>query len=120
MTRVAIVPVPTSAGTVSYHAVAGDKQSHGSTAGEALDALTRQLADDEAETLVIVQSFRPDRYFTAEQRDRLAELMARWRAARDAGETLPEAEQSELQSLIDEEVRASARRTAALLDELAE
>jgi len=120
MTRVAILPVPTATGDIAYRAVAGDKSSQGKTAGEALDALTVQLPEDETGTLVIVQSLRPDRFFDADQQQRLAELMERWRAARDAGTTLPAAEQAELEALIEEEVRASAKRTAALLQELAQ
>lgn len=118
MTKVAILPVPTEKGSVSYCAVAGDKQSHGKTAGEALDALTAQLSEDEAGTLVIVQSLRPDRFFNAAQQQRLAELMGRWRAARDKGETLPVDEQSELEALMQAELRATADRVAALADEL--
>lgn len=53
---------------------------------------------------------RPDRHFTAEQRRRLVELMGRWRAARDAGRSLPDEEQAELQRLVDDEVAATARR----------
>ena len=98
--------------------MAGDKHSHGKTAGEALDALTAQLSKDETGTLVIVQHFRPDHFFTADQQQRMAELMARWWAAREAGATLPAAEQAELDSLVDEEVHASAKRTAALLHDL--
>jgi hypothetical protein len=117
--KVAILPVLTPTGAITYRAVAGERQSQGRTAGEALDALTTQLPDEEVGTLVIVQSLRPDRFFGADQQERLAELMERWRAARDSGTTLPTAEQAELAALIDEEVRASGRRTAALLDELA-
>jgi hypothetical protein len=118
MTTVAILPVSTATGDIVYHARAGDKQSHGKTAGEALDALTGQLPEEEAGTLVIVQNLRPDRFFDADQQRRLGELMARWRAAHDAGTALSPAEQAELDALIEEEVRASAKRTAALLHEL--
>ncbi len=119
MTKVAILPVPTSIGHIIYHAMAGDKQSHGKTAGEALDALTTQL-QEEAGTLVIVQNLHPDRFFDADQQRRLAELMARWHAARNAGTSLPTTEQTELDALIEEEVRASTKRTAALLHELSQ
>ena len=44
--------------------------------------------------------------------------MARWRTARDQGTTLPIAEQSELETLIDAELRASAARAAALANAL--
>src|SRR3990170_4162829 len=120
MSKVAILPVLTAAGSVAYHAAGGKKLSQGKTAGEALDALTAQLEADEAGTLVIVQGLQPDAYFSADQSRRLGELMSRWRAARDAGAALPAAEQTELDGLIEEEVRASARRTAALLDNLAQ
>jgi sarcosine oxidase gamma subunit len=93
-------------------------QAMGRTAGEALDALTTQLGPDEAGTLVIVRNLGPDRFFTAEQRQRLEQLMARWRSARDAGQSLSAAEQSELENLIDAEVRAAAERASALLGEL--
>jgi hypothetical protein len=118
MTKVAILPVSTATGDIIYHATAGDKQSHGRTAGEALDALAAQLPKEEIGTLVIVQNLRPDCFFNSDQQQRLAELMEQWRAARDAGTSLPTAEQAELDALIEEEVRASTKRTAALLHEL--
>jgi len=118
MTKVAILPIPTEQGNLSYHAIAGAKHAEGKTAGEALDALTAQLSADEASTLVIVQSLHPDRFFTAAQQERLAALMARWRTARDQGNTLPVAEQAELDTLIDAELRASAARAAALANTL--
>jgi len=119
MTKVAILPIPTASGDVAYHALAGGKQSHGKTAGQALDALAAQLADDETGTLVIVQNFRADRFFNARQQGRLAELMERWRAARDSRTTLPSSEQAELDLLVEEEIHASTERTAEWLDELA-
>jgi hypothetical protein len=118
MTRIAIMPVRTGEGKLAYHAVAGDKRSSGETAGKALDALTSQLSDDERATIVIVQNFRPDPFFDAERQQRMEELMERWREARDDGTSLPDPVQAELDALIEEETRASARRTATLLDEL--
>lgn len=119
MTRVAILPVPTEKGDIFYHAIAGETQSHGKTAGEALDALTAQLPEDEAGTLIIVQNFRPDHFFDEEQQRRLAELMTQWRTARDAGAAVPAAEQVELNALIEKELRASTKRTVTLLHDLA-
>jgi hypothetical protein len=112
------LPIRTEEGKVSYHAVAGDKLSQGKTPGEALDALTVQLSEEETSTLVIVQNLRPDRFFNAEQQQRLADLMNRWRIARDKGESLTSDEQSELEALVEAELRASADRTAALAHEL--
>lgn len=118
MTKVAILPVPTESGGIFYRALSGDKRSQGKTAGEALDALTLQLSDDKAGTLVIVQSQRPDCFFDAVQQQRLAELMEHWRLSRDRGETLPAEEQSELEALVETELLASANRTDALADGL--
>jgi hypothetical protein len=118
MTKVAILPIPTEKGNISYRAVAGDRQSHGRTAGEALDALTAQLSDDETSTLVIVQNLRSDRFFNTSQQQRLAELMDRWRTARDKGESLPTDQQAELEALTEVELGAAAGRAAALEDEL--
>lgn len=117
MTKVAIVSEPTEAGTVAYRAIAGAKQSTGKTAGEALDALTSDLPPEESGTLVIVQHFRPDRFFNEQQQERLKHLMAQWRAARDRGTTLSPDEQSELDALIDAEIKAASDRAAAMLHE---
>ena len=118
MTKIAILPEPTTGNGTVYRAIAGARQSTGKTPGEALDALTAQLPAEESATLVIVQSLRPDSFFTAEQQCRLAELMARWRTAREAGRTLPVEEAAELDALIDAELRATGERGRALLHEL--
>ena len=75
MTTVAILPVSDASGKRSYRAIAGDKQSTGKTAGGALDALTAQLEGDEFSTLLIIQNFRPDWFFSTEQQQRLSNLM---------------------------------------------
>jgi hypothetical protein len=98
--------------------VSDGKQSQGATAGEALDALTAQLADAERGTLVIVQDRRPDQYFNAEQQRRLAELMTRWRTCRDEGKSLPSDEAAELDALVDAELRGAGARAAAAVGEL--
>lgn len=118
MTMVAILPITVEKDRTLFQAVAGEKRSQGSTPGEALDALSSQLSDSESGTLVIVQNLLPDRFFTAAQQQRLAELMDRWRSCRDRGENLTSDEQSELDALAETELRASAARTAALVDEL--
>jgi hypothetical protein len=115
MTTVAIVLEPVETGGTSYRAVAGDKQSVGRTVGEALDALTAQLSEEESGTLIDVQNQRPDSFFSGQQQQRLAELMARWRAACDTGGALPSDEQTELESLVEAELQAATRRATALL-----
>ena len=118
MTKVAILPVTTAQGRKSYRAIAGTMQSSGATAGAALDALTAQLSADETSTLVIVQSLRPDQFFTAIQQQRLDQLMARWRRARDQRTLFPAHEQSELVSLIEAELHAATQRASALADDV--
>ena len=105
-------------GTQVFRAMAGGKQSLGKTAGEAWDALSAQLSEDEAETLIVVQKFRPDRFFGASQQQRLAELMTQWRSARDRGDDLTDEEQAELQTLVDSELSAAAARSHTLADAL--
>ena len=120
MTKVAILPEPTERGGPAFRAIAGAHQSLARTAGGALDALTAQLSKEESGTLVIVQNQQPDRFFSAAQQQRQAELMARWRAARDSGIVLPPDDQAELNSLNETEVRAAGERAAAVLKELAQ
>jgi len=118
MTTIVILPESVGGNSATYRAVAGKKQSSGRTAGEALDRLTAQLSDEEAGTLVIVQSLRPDQFFTAAQQQRLSELMERWRAARDAKTTLPPEEQAELEALVEAELQAATQRAESALPEL--
>jgi hypothetical protein len=111
MKTIAILP---ERGEGTFSAVAGDRVATGRTAGEALDALTSQLSAEEGAVPVILQQFRPDRFFTASQRERLSSLMTRWRAARDAGVALPPSEQAELEKLVDEELQATGDRAAVI------
>jgi hypothetical protein len=123
MATVAILPVSDASGERIYRAIAlrarcanaGDKQSTGKTAGEALDGLTAQLETSEFSTLLIIQSFRPDWFFSNEQQQRLSELMNLWRTARDEGQTLPPEQQAELDSLVKAELKAATARTAAII-----
>lgn len=117
MTTISIIPEHPVPGEIIWRAIAGNKRSQGKTRGEALDALAAQLALDTAETHVIVQQKQPDQFFTEAQQQRLAELMAQWRTARDTGQQLPPQEQLELEALIEAEVQGAGRRAEqALLD----
>jgi hypothetical protein len=117
MTKVAILPESVEGQTV-YRAVAGARQAVAKTVGAALDALTAQMPADQTGTIVVVQNHKPDQFFGLRQQQRLDELMNHWRAARDAGKSLPAADQAELDGLVDAEVRASGERAAALLADL--
>ncbi|MGF1576500.1 MAG: hypothetical protein ACFCU9_11295 [Cyanophyceae cyanobacterium] len=114
MTTVAILPISIN-GEKSYRAIVGDKQSVGKTAGQALDALTNQLEEIEFSALLVIQSFRPDPFFSAEQQERLSELMNLWRLARDQDQELPPEQQTELDALVEIELRAATARTVALM-----
>ncbi len=118
MTSIAIVPEPSTGTQNGYRAIAGEAQSVGETVGQALDALTAHLGGAEGTTLVVVQRMRPDAWFTAQQRQRLAELMECWRTARDAGAALPPEEQAELDALVEAELRAASQRSADLVRQL--
>jgi hypothetical protein len=109
MMTITILPEKTN----GYRAVAGDKESTGRTAGEALDALASQLDDEEGGTLVIVQNHKADRFFNNAQRERLASLMQ----LREA-KSLSAEEERELESLIEAELDGARRRAEALLKEL--
>jgi hypothetical protein len=69
MTTVAILPISNVNSEKSYRAIAGDKRSVGKTAGQALDTLTAQLGEMEFSTLLVIQNFRPDSFFSAEQQE---------------------------------------------------
>lgn len=109
MVTITILPEKTD----SYRAVAGDKESTGRTAGEALDALASQLEDEEAGTLVIVQNRKADQFFSAAQQQRLAELMQ----SRAAGKLSTQKEQ-ELESLVEAELGGTRLRAEELINEL--
>ncbi len=93
-----------------YRALSGDKESTGRTPGEALDALTSQLTEEEGGALVIVQTYKPDRFFNAAQQERLAGLMR----LRESGRLTPEDER-ELEGLVEAELRGATARAEAMI-----
>ena len=105
MTTITILPEQIG----SFRAVAGTRESVGRTAGEALDLLNSQLADDENGTLVIVQNRKADAFFNQTQQKRLTELMTR-----RAADNLTQAEETELEQLIETELDGARRRAEQL------
>ena len=96
-----------------YRAVQGAWQAVGKSAGEALDALEQMLTSQNGVqngTLVVVQRFQPDTYFTAAQQARLQELMTQFHAADNTRVSFSADEQAELEQLVEEELKASTRR----------
>ena len=118
MTKVAVYHEPADPACLPFRAAAGRNQAQGRTPGEALDALAVQLPDNEVNTLVIVRSMSPDRFFNAEQRQRLEQLVGMSREAQAANTSLDADAQTELEQLIDAEVQATTARAAALLEQL--
>ncbi len=118
MDTITIAVESLDSGETFWRAVSGDKRSLGKTAGEALDKLTPQLDEDTSGALVVIQPMRPDRFFTTEQRERLEELMALWRAARDSGTQLPPEQDAELEGLVEAQLEGAALRAEVLLDGL--
>lgn len=118
MTTVTIVAENPGSPDTTFRASAQERESVGRTAGAALDGLTRQLNDAEVATLIVVQNFRPDPFFSAAQQAGLQELLARWRAARMAGQVMPPEERVELEKLVDAELDGASRRSQAMVREL--
>jgi predicted Zn-dependent protease with MMP-like domain len=104
MTSIAIRTDQKETGERWFRAIAGDRQSIGRTMGEALDALTAEWGDNIQETIVLIQRFQPDQYFTQAQYDRMQALLAR-------RPVLTPEERAELEDLIDAEVDATVART---------
>ena len=112
MNTISIVPDGDEQDSGQFRAVSGSLQSVGRTMGEALDALAAQIPDTDASALILIQQRRPDPFFTAEQYQRMRDLMAR----RD---TLTSAERVELEALVDAELDGTVARTDALVRQLA-
>jgi translation initiation factor 2 beta subunit (eIF-2beta)/eIF-5 len=105
-----------------YRAMSGDQQVASTTPGQALDILERMLAvqgkEEHEGTLIIVQRFRPDAFFTTEQQARLQELMNRFHNACSTGQELSPEEKQELERLVDTEWQAAIERGAAILKQV--
>lgn len=117
MTTITILPESNSPEKQSFLAISGTLSSTGKTAGEALDALSVQLDDETGDTLVILHRGCPDEFFSAEQRSRLDDLMGKWRERRDVGKLLSAEAISELEELVESELKASERRSQSLVKE---
>jgi hypothetical protein len=68
---------------------------------------------------ILPEDHQPNKSFTTQEQQRLRKLMACWRAARDAQQTLPAAEQAELEALVQAELRAAGARATARLRQVA-
>lgn len=114
MPTISVLPDDPAAPT-HFRAVGGGKQFVAPTVGGAVGGLSAELGPPTETTLVVVQPMKPDRFFTAEQQSRLAELMTAWRSARDTGTAFPPADQHELDALVRQELAAATERARQLL-----
>jgi hypothetical protein len=114
MTAISILPITDETGNQHYRASAGETHSTGKTPGEALDAIVAQTGQLGQEFFLLTPNFQPDQFFTAQQQQRLATLMAAWQHALD--QELPFSEQLklELDALVEAELLASTDRLTAL------
>ena len=117
MTRVQILQVPSAARGAKFQAVFGNRQASGETVGQALDAVSKLFTDEEP-AVIVVGRLHGDEFFAEEKVERLSELMSQWRACRDSGTAFPEADQRELEALVDEELQSSSDRAAAMSKDL--
>ena len=109
MTAIQILQELPRPGKLRYKAVFGRHHAVGATPGAALDALEHDLPADSG-TVVILQKFKPARYFDDPQQARLADLMARLQVSRLQGRDLAPHEMAELEALIERELHATALR----------
>jgi hypothetical protein len=107
-----------------YRAIKGKQQATGLTPGQALDILEGMLSTTEPDkgtsTLVILQRFGPDDFFSAMQQARLEEPMAPFREGSESGKSLTPEEKQELMQLADAEWQAAIDRAAAILKQTAD
>jgi len=119
MSTIEIFQEPSNAATTVYRARCLDWQATGATPGAALDAVERLVAagsQDGNGTVVIVQRFRPDAFFTKRQQTRLQELMERFHASRVTGKELVQEDRKELETLVDAEWQAAIERANDILN----
>lgn len=118
MSTIEIIQERSNAESAIYRARFRDWQTVGATPGTALDAIERLAAASHENgdgTVVIVQRFRPDAFFTEKQQKRLQELMERFHAAMASGKELAVEECLELETLVDAEWHATIGRAAEIL-----
>lgn len=118
MSTIEIIQEQSNADGTIYRAHYRDWQTVGATPGTALDAIERLAAaghENGDGTVVIVQRFRPDAFFTEKQRQRLQELMERFHAAMASSKELAMEERLELEALVDAEWQAAIGRAAEIL-----
>ena len=72
--------------------------------------MTAQLDEEESGTLLIIQSQRPDRFFSLDQKNRLVKLIEKRQS-----QTLSEEEKTELEDLVEAELNGARQRAEELI-----
>jgi hypothetical protein len=98
----------------NYCAISGEAFAIGETFGGAIDGLAAKVGPAKGTTLVVLQTMQADEYFTETQQQRLAALMSRWKSSEKEG--LSAEEREELHGLVQAELVAATRRSAALFE----
>ena len=99
----------------SYRAVRGQQQAAGKTPGQALDSLEKLSSSPGENSLVILQRFQADAFFTQVQQDRLEKLMSQLQETLKNDTSLSPSERAELERLIDAEWAGAIARGASLI-----
>jgi hypothetical protein len=118
METITIISEDPASPSAAFRASSCGRESVGKTPGAALDALTDQMQPSETSTLIVIQNHKADVFFTASQQDRLQELLNIREKCELSGNAMVPSERSELESLIAQELDGTARRAAAMADEL--
>lgn len=121
MTTIAIIPESDDR-TAKYRAICGSKQAIGATPGQALDNIEQQLNDAgivrDSATAIILHRTRGDRFFPAEQHEKLQDLMARFHETSATGNALSDSDRKELDRLAELELEAAIQRSQSLLQQI--
>jgi hypothetical protein len=65
MPTISIIPENAASGEIIWRAIAKEKEAVGKTAGEALDAITSLLDNEENSAFIVVPKvMKPDKFFT--------------------------------------------------------
>lgn len=119
MATLEILQESAQAGRTRYRARWGNRQVAAETPGKALDALyaMRDQGEGNQTTVILLHHFGPDRFFGEAEQTRLGDLMDEFHDSLRSAESLSAAEQAELESLVEAELRASAHRATTLAEE---
>ncbi len=118
MNTIEIIQESTPNQPTTYRAICGEKQALGISPGQALDELEEQLTNIETNTLIVIQRFLPDRFFSQPQHEKLQQLMNKFHESQDNRQLLSREEQQELEELTAAELAAATERTRDILGNL--